>query len=101
MLAFNVTFLRPTRPGRVIGRGRDHRDGDVASLETSLLDCQTKRALTEPRRVRCPRPFPHNASAAGEPSYNERNAAAESSSSKFARAVRVPAEHIVEPSGLS
>ena len=35
----NVSFLRPVRPGRVIGKGRVvHRDGDMAFLEASLLD---------------------------------------------------------------
>ena len=38
-LGLNVNFLRPVRPGRVIGKGRVvHRDGDLASLEASLLD---------------------------------------------------------------
>ena len=35
----NVAFLRPVRPGRVIGKGRiAHRDGDMVFLEASLLD---------------------------------------------------------------
>lgn len=35
----NVTFLRPVRPGRVIGKGRIvHRDEDLVFLEASLLD---------------------------------------------------------------
>lgn len=35
----NVTFLRPVRPGRVIGQGRIvHRDEDLVFLEASLLD---------------------------------------------------------------
>ena len=30
----NVSFLRPARPGRLIGKGRVvHRDGDLAYLE--------------------------------------------------------------------
>lgn len=38
-LDLNVRFLRPLRPGRVIGRGRVvRRDGDIASLEASLFD---------------------------------------------------------------
>jgi uncharacterized protein (TIGR00369 family) len=38
-LALNVNFLRPVRPGRVVGKGRVvHRDGDMAFLEASLLD---------------------------------------------------------------
>ena len=37
----NVSFLRPVRPGRVIGRGRVvHRNGDMAFLEASLADGQ-------------------------------------------------------------
>jgi len=40
-LELNVNFLRPVRPGRVIGKGRVvHRDGDLAFLEASLLDAQ-------------------------------------------------------------
>ena len=38
-LQLNVTFLRPVRPGRVIGKGRIvHRDEDLVFLEASLLD---------------------------------------------------------------
>ena len=38
-LALNVNFLRPVRPGRVVGKGRVvHRDGDMAFIEASLLD---------------------------------------------------------------
>ena len=38
-LQLNVSFLRPVRPGRVVGRGRVvHRDGDLAFLEASLAD---------------------------------------------------------------
>jgi uncharacterized protein (TIGR00369 family) len=38
-LHFDVRFLRPVRPGRVLGRGRVvHRDGDIAFLEASLID---------------------------------------------------------------
>src|SRR4030095_5207172 len=38
-LALNVNFLRPVRPGRIVGRGRVvHRDRDIAALEASLLD---------------------------------------------------------------
>ena len=38
-LDLNVRFLRPARPGRIVGRGRVvHRDGDMASLEASLID---------------------------------------------------------------
>lgn len=40
-LNLNVHFLRPVRPGRVVGKGRVvHRDGDLAFLEASLLDSQ-------------------------------------------------------------
>jgi uncharacterized protein (TIGR00369 family) len=40
-LELNVNFLRPVRPGRVIGKGRVvHRDGDLAFLEALLLDAQ-------------------------------------------------------------
>jgi uncharacterized protein (TIGR00369 family) len=35
----SVRFLRPARPGRLIGKGRIvHRDGDVAFLTASLYD---------------------------------------------------------------
>jgi uncharacterized protein (TIGR00369 family) len=38
-LALTVNFLRPVRPGRLLGRGRVvHRDGDMAFLEAALLD---------------------------------------------------------------
>jgi uncharacterized protein (TIGR00369 family) len=38
-LELNVNFLRPVRPGRVVGKGRVvHRDGDMAFVEASLLD---------------------------------------------------------------
>ncbi len=34
-----MSFLRPVRPGRAVGRGRVvHRDGDLAFLEAALLD---------------------------------------------------------------
>jgi uncharacterized protein (TIGR00369 family) len=40
-LDLNVRFLRPVRPGRLIGKGRIvHRNGDLASLEGSLLDAE-------------------------------------------------------------
>lgn len=36
-LDLNVRFLRPARPGRIVGQGRVvHRDGDIAHLEASL-----------------------------------------------------------------
>ncbi len=35
----NVNFLRPVRPGRVVGKGRVvRRDGDTALVEASLAD---------------------------------------------------------------
>jgi uncharacterized protein (TIGR00369 family) len=38
-LQLSVGFLRPVRPGRLLGRGRVvHRDGDLAFLEASLFD---------------------------------------------------------------
>ena len=38
-LDLNVRFLRPVRPGRIVGRGRVvHRDADIAYLEASLSD---------------------------------------------------------------
>jgi uncharacterized protein (TIGR00369 family) len=38
-LQLNVSFLRPVRPGRLVGMGRVvHRDGDLVFLEASLLD---------------------------------------------------------------
>jgi uncharacterized protein (TIGR00369 family) len=37
----DVKFLRPLRPGRVVGRGRVvHRDEDLAFLEASLFDSE-------------------------------------------------------------
>ena len=40
-LELTVHFLRPVRPGRVVGKGRVvHRVGDLAFLEASLLDAQ-------------------------------------------------------------
>ena len=38
-LELKVSFLRPVRPGRLLGKGRVvHRDGDIAFLEASLSD---------------------------------------------------------------
>ena len=35
----SVSFLRPVRPGRLVGRGRIvHREGDLVFLEASLVD---------------------------------------------------------------
>jgi uncharacterized protein (TIGR00369 family) len=40
-LQMTVNFLRPVRPGRVIGKGQIvHRDGDLALLEASLTDLE-------------------------------------------------------------
>ena len=46
-LQLNVSFLRPVRPGRLIGKGRVvHRDGDLVFLEASLLDGSAAVAAT-------------------------------------------------------
>ena len=38
-LDLNVRFLRPARPGRLVGKGRVvHREADIAYLEASLRD---------------------------------------------------------------
>lgn len=38
-LELKTSFLRPTRPGRLVGRGRIvHRDGRLAFLEATLAD---------------------------------------------------------------
>ena len=38
-LQVNVNFLRPVRPGRLVGKGRVvHRDGDLVVLAASLFD---------------------------------------------------------------
>ncbi|ANP57189.1 uncharacterized protein (TIGR00369 family) [Streptomyces griseochromogenes] len=38
-MELNASFLRPVRPGRILGRGRVvHRVGDIAFLEASLSD---------------------------------------------------------------
>jgi uncharacterized protein (TIGR00369 family) len=38
-VGLNVNFLRPVRPGRVVGKGHVvHRDGDMAFVEASLVD---------------------------------------------------------------
>jgi uncharacterized protein (TIGR00369 family) len=38
-LQLSVSFLRPVRPGRIVGRGRVvHRAGDLVFLKASLLD---------------------------------------------------------------
>jgi uncharacterized protein (TIGR00369 family) len=46
-LDLNVTFLRPTRPGRLIGNGRVvHREGDIAFLDASLTDANAATIAT-------------------------------------------------------
>jgi uncharacterized protein (TIGR00369 family) len=46
-LQLNVSFLRPVRPGRIVGKGRVvHRDGDLVLLEASLLDAQEQVIAT-------------------------------------------------------
>jgi len=46
-LHLDVSFLRPVRPGRILGRGRVvHRDGDMAFLEASLTDSQGRVIAT-------------------------------------------------------
>jgi uncharacterized protein (TIGR00369 family) len=38
-LDMHVSFLRPARPGRILGRGRVvHRAGEIAHLEATLMD---------------------------------------------------------------
>jgi uncharacterized protein (TIGR00369 family) len=38
-LQLSVSFLRPVRPGRIVGKGRVvHRDRDTVLLEASLSD---------------------------------------------------------------
>jgi uncharacterized protein (TIGR00369 family) len=44
-LDLNVRFLRPVRPGRIVGNGRVvHRDAEIAHLEASLID-SNKRTI--------------------------------------------------------
>ena len=51
-LQLNVNFLRPVRPGRIVGRGRIvHRDGDMVFLEASLLDPDEEVIATATARV--------------------------------------------------
>jgi acyl-coenzyme A thioesterase PaaI-like protein len=38
-LDFNVRFLKPVRPFRIVGKGRVvHRDADIAHIEAALHD---------------------------------------------------------------
>jgi uncharacterized protein (TIGR00369 family) len=46
-LDLNVRFLRPVRPGRIVGRGRVvSREGDIARLEASLFDADGATVAT-------------------------------------------------------
>ena len=46
-LQLNVSFLRPVRPGRIIGKGRIvHRDGDLVFLEAALIDADAAVVAT-------------------------------------------------------
>ena len=46
-LELSVHFLRPVRPGRVVGRGRVvHREGDLAFLEAALIDSDDATVAT-------------------------------------------------------
>ena len=45
-LELNVNFLRPVRPGRVVGKGRVvHRDGDMAFIEERARSSAMTRAV--------------------------------------------------------
>jgi uncharacterized protein (TIGR00369 family) len=51
-LQLNVSFLRPVRAGRIIGKGRVvHRDGDLVFLEAALIDAQEQVIATATARV--------------------------------------------------
>ena len=46
-LELSVHFLRPVRPGRVVGKGRVvQRDGDLAFLEAALIDSDDATVAT-------------------------------------------------------
>ena len=46
-LEMSVHFLRPVRPGRLVGKGRvAHRDQDLAYLEASLVDSDGQTIAT-------------------------------------------------------
>jgi uncharacterized protein (TIGR00369 family) len=52
-LGLNVSFLRPVRPGRVVGKGRVvHREGDLAYVEALLLDQEGELLATASARAR-------------------------------------------------
>lgn len=58
-LQLSVSFLRPVRPGRIVGKGRVvHRDGDIVSLEATLTDPrrETHEAGHGHRHRPCDRP---------------------------------------------
>jgi acyl-coenzyme A thioesterase PaaI-like protein len=43
----SVHFLRPVRPGKIVGKGRVvHREGELAYLEASLVDPQGATVAT-------------------------------------------------------
>ena len=51
-LELHVSFLRPVRPGRIIGKGPVvHRDADTAVLEASLSDPDGTVTATATARV--------------------------------------------------
>jgi acyl-coenzyme A thioesterase PaaI-like protein len=51
-LQLSVSFLRPVRPGRLVGRGRVvHRDGDLVFLEVSLAGPEGTVVATATARV--------------------------------------------------
>lgn len=46
-LEMSVHFLRPVRPGKIVGKGRVvHREGELAYLEASLVDPQGATVAT-------------------------------------------------------
>jgi acyl-coenzyme A thioesterase PaaI-like protein len=46
-LQLNVSFLRPVRPGRIVGKGRIvHRDGELVFLEAALIDADAAITAT-------------------------------------------------------
>jgi uncharacterized protein (TIGR00369 family) len=58
-LQLSASFLRPVRPGRLVGRGRIvHRDGDLVYLEASLADPEGVVVATAIARVIAMRDVP-------------------------------------------
>jgi uncharacterized protein (TIGR00369 family) len=52
-LDLQTTFLRPARPGRLVGRGRIvHRDGDLAFVQAVLLDRDQAEVATASATLR-------------------------------------------------